>query len=102
MLLSAHSRAKITKQTVILTQLHDGRMFWRIPFQQSDEDVVEPVDTGAVQALLTFEESPTRAEVARRAFAIADIAKTSGVEARGQDHGGDQAAVTADPERAAK
>jgi hypothetical protein len=43
-----------------------------------EQGCVEPKDKGAVQALLTFEEIPTRKEIIDRAVELADIAVEHG------------------------
>jgi hypothetical protein len=48
---------------------------------QVSAGVVEPVEKAAVQALLTFEELPTVADIERRAVALARIAAFDGPEA---------------------
>jgi len=49
--------------------------------EQQDAGVVEPPDKGAVQALLTFADAPTAAEILARAQALAQIAADGGHEA---------------------
>jgi hypothetical protein len=48
---------------------------------QTAAGVVEPADKAAVQAALTFATVPTKAEMTARATALAEMAKTAGVEA---------------------
>ena len=49
--------------------------------EQDAAGVVEPPDKGAVQALLTFADAPTAAEILARAQALAQIAADGGHEA---------------------
>lgn len=49
--------------------------------EQAAAGVIEPANKAEVQALLTFSSLPSQAEIGKRAIALANIARDSGVRA---------------------